>query len=222
MIEKVYSLRELVPEIYGIDPTKSKNVDAHYKELTRVDKLLRGLSDVPESKGIMESYKENYVNLMKAIIFDDGNFKNILNKICNNKKVSNEECMSLINLMLNNLSGESKRDKVEYKISKYDEFYKRIENIEERTTGILSGVVKYFDEDALFLTYEVFKDCEEKISLILDNFEKEIKEVEDYVNLRKGQLDYINDMIFDDKIEKIISSTMASSKHKHLTNKFNK
>lgn len=219
MIEKVYSLRELVPEIYNVNPKDSKAIDAHYKELTRVDKDFRALSDIPESKGIIESCKDNFVNLMKAIIFSP-DARKILRKFSQKKEITLEEHMLLQSIILNN-SGKEK-DSLKYKISKFEEFFERIESIDERMTGLLSFITEYFDEEALFLTDEIFSECEKRINLILDNFENEVKELEKYTMSNVKAVDFIDDMIFGDKITKATLSTLESSKHKHLINKFKK
>lgn len=219
MIEKVYSLRELVPEIYNVNPKDSKAIDAHYKELTRVDKDFRSLSDIPESKGIIESCKDNFVNLMKAIIFSP-DARKILRKVSQKKEITIEEHMLLQSIILNN-SGKEK-DSLKYKISKFEEFFERIESIDERMTGLLSFITEYFDEEALFLTDEIFSECEKRINLILDNFEKEVKELEEYTMNKVKDVDAIDDMIFEEKITKVALSTVESSKHKHLINKFKK
>ncbi|MGC5816009.1 hypothetical protein [Clostridium perfringens] len=85
MVEKVYSLRELVPEIYADLSQNTEAMESHYKELTRIDKAFRSLSDIPESKGIIESCKDNFVNLMKAII-SSPDAKKILRKVSQKKR----------------------------------------------------------------------------------------------------------------------------------------
>ncbi|HFF9301879.1 hypothetical protein ACV3XI_12695 [Clostridium perfringens] len=219
MVEKVYSLRELVPEIYNVNPKDSKAIDAHYKELNRVDKAFRSLSDVPDSKGIIESCKDNFVNLMRAIIFSH-DAKKILRKVSQKKEITLEEHMLLQSIILENMGKEQER--LESKISKYNEFYERIETIDGRMTKLLSFITEYFDEESLFLTDEIFSECEKRINLILDNFEKEVKELEEYTMNKVKDVDSIDDMIYEEKITKVTLSTVESSKHKHLINKFKK
>ncbi|MGC5816008.1 hypothetical protein [Clostridium perfringens] len=114
------------------------------------------------------------------------------------------------------------KELLESKISKYNEFYERIETIDGRMTKLLSFITEYFDEESLFLTDEIFSECEKKMNLILDNFEKEVKELEEYTMNKVKDVDFIDDTIFEEKITKVALSTIESSKHKHLINKFKK
>ncbi|MDK0627811.1 hypothetical protein P5F04_13035 [Clostridium perfringens] len=219
MVEKVYSLRELVPEIYADVSQNTEAMESHYKELIRIDKAFRSLSDIPESKGIIESCKDNFVNLMKAII-SSPDAKKILRKVSQKKEITLEEHILLQSIILENMGKE--KELLESKISKYNEFYERIETIDGRMTKLLSFITEYFDEESLFLTDEIFSECEKKINLILDNFEKEVKELEEYTMNKVKDVDFIDDTIFEEKITKVALSTVESSKHKHLINKFKK
>ncbi|MBZ9633390.1 hypothetical protein [Clostridium sp. FP1] len=188
-IKKVYSLSELVEEIYLVNKETSKNYDACYKELQRIDKVLRGNSDYSMSKGILEDHKEKYVSSIKKIV-NDSELKKIIAKIGSNKKLTDEEYKKYTEFMLKNINDENIKEKV----NDMESIKQKIEKIDSKVKYIINLIPNYFDVESTDL-----------MEIVLDEYEKEIDKLHKKIQERCEELDEIDDMRYKEKLIKTLT-----------------
>ena len=64
---KYYDLKELVPEITGVDEEDYILWQSTLKDIQRIDKLVRGISSYSDTNKISESQKDDIVVLYRAL-----------------------------------------------------------------------------------------------------------------------------------------------------------
>ena len=186
--KRVYPLSDLVEEIYDTNKD-SESFAANYKDLQRIDKVLRGSSDYNKSKGILEENKDKYVKTIKKVIVK-GEIKSIINKIRKADTLTEEEHNKYTKFILENLSDDS----VKAKIDELDEIGKRISQIESKVKHILKVIPNYFDVDSTDL-----------MNIVLDKYEKGINELHDEIEKKCKELDAIDDERYRQKLLRTLS-----------------
>lgn len=180
----IYSLKELVEEIYDIDKN-SNCFDSNYKDLQRIDSALRGSSDYYITKGILKENKDKYVKLIKKIISND-EIKKIVKKIGKNKILTEEEDKKYVEFMLDNFdSGDSLKENIE----ELKKINKRITKIENEVKYILYGIPKYFECESTDL-----------MNIVLDVYEEGIKKLHQEIKNKCKELDSIDNTVFEEKL----------------------
>ena len=109
---KFYSRDELLPEIVGKD-IYEMSPGAVKQAIYRFDKVLKKMGSYRDKRGIPESKKNQYVNLMNGIYFND-KIKKIINKIYAGNKVLEEEHIYLFDFLLEGIEDETERNLYEY------------------------------------------------------------------------------------------------------------
>lgn len=214
-MEKVYSLRELVPEIFGVDENREM-FEANYKELVRLNNIVKYNTDYRYLQGVSEENKDNYVRLMKNII-ESGDVKKLIKKFNEEKKFTNEEFEKIKNIFLNSLGNE--RSEVEAKINKVELLEERMYGIQNRSIYILGEVLTYFCDEALFLTEGVFNDIANEMEAILDEYDNKVNNLLKKAKIKCNELDDLDDEIY---INKIIKGYISSIENKKFQDKYNK
>lgn len=170
--KKVYPLSDLVEEIYNTNKD-SGSFASNYKDLQRIDKVLRGTSDYDRSKGILEENKDKYVENLKKVI-NNGDIRSIINKIGKAKKLTEEEHDKYTKFILENLSDDS----VKAKVDELDEVGKKISQIESKVKYILNVIPNYFDVESTDLMKIVLDKYEDGINRLHAEIEKKCKELD--------------------------------------------
>lgn len=214
-MQKVYSLRELVPEIFGVDENREM-FEANYKELVRLNNIVKYNTDYRYLQGVSEENKDNYVRLMKNII-ESGDVKKLIKKFNEEKKFTNEEFEKIKNIFLNSLGNE--RSEVEAKINKVELLEERMYGIQNRSIYILGEVLTYFCDEALFLTEGVFNDIANEMEAILDEYDNKVNNLLKKAKIKCNELDDLDDEIY---INKIIKGYISSIENKKFQDKYNK
>lgn len=214
-MQKVYSLRELVPAIFGVDEN-SEMFEANYKELVRLNNIVKYNTDYRYLQGVSEENKDNYVRLMKNII-ESGDVKKLIKKFNEEKKFTNEEFEKIKNIFLNSLGNE--RSEVEAKINKVELLEERMYGIQNRSIYILGEVLTYFCDEALFLTEGVFNDIANEMEAILDEYDNKVNNLLKKAKIKCNELDDLDDEIY---INKIIKGYISSIENKKFQDKYNK
>lgn len=214
-MQKVYSLRELVPEIFGVDENREM-FEANYKELVRLNNIVKYNTDYRYLQGVSEENKDNYVRLMKNII-ESGDVKKLIKKFNEEKKFTNEEFEKIKNIFLNSLGNE--RSEVEAKINKVELLEERMYGIQNRSIYILREVLTYFCDEALFLTEGVFNDIANEMEAILDEYDNKVNNLLKKAKIKCNDLDDLDDEIY---INKIIKGYISSIENKKFQDKYNK
>lgn len=199
--KKIYPLSDLVEEIYDTNKD-SESFASNYKDLQRIDKVLRGTSDYDRSKGILEENKDKYVETLKKVI-SNGDIKSIISKIGKEKKLTEEEHNKYTKFILENLSDDS----VKVKVDELDEIGKRISKIESKVKYILNVIPNYFDVESTDL-----------MKIVLDKYEEGINELHDEIKKKCEELDIIDDERYKQKILR----TFSKYGEKNLNMKINK
>ena len=214
-MQKVYSLRELVPEIFGVDEN-SEIFESNYKELVRLNNIVKYNTDYRYLQGVSEENKDNYVRLMKNII-ESGDVKKLIKKFNEEKEFTNEEFEKIKNIFLNSLGNE--RSEVEAKINKVELLEERMYGIQNRSIYILREVLTYFCDEALFLTEGVFNDIANEMEAILDEYDNKVNNLLKKAKIKCNELDDLDDEIY---INKIIKGYISSIENKKFQDKYNK
>lgn len=188
-VKKVYPLSKLVGEIYSVNKETSKNYDACYKELQRIDKVLRGTSDYSMTKGILEDYKEKYVLTIKEIV-NDNELKKIILKIDSNKKLTEQEHKRYTEFMLKNINDENVKEKV----NDMELVRQKIDKINNKVNYIINVIPNYFDVESTDL-----------MKIVLDEYEKEIDKLHERIQKRCEELDEIDDIRYKEKLMKTLT-----------------
>lgn len=186
--KNIYSLSDLVEEIYDIK-SDSESFPSNYKDLLRIDKALRGVSDYNVSQGILEENKKKYIQLIKNIIRNP-DIKKIVKRIEQNKHLTDEEYNKYTQFMLENLSD----DKVGLKVKELGEIRKRIKSIEYKVRYILNIIPRYFDEESIDL-----------MEIVLDKYEQGINKLHDEIKELCEELDSIDDERYKQKLIRTFS-----------------
>ena len=186
--KKVYSLSHLVEEIYNIDKD-SNSFEANYKDLQRLDKVLRGNSDYDISKGILEENKDKYVETLKKVIAND-DIKRIIKKMGSKKEITEEEYKKYTKFMLENLADDSMKSKVD----ELDKIYNKISQIESKIKDILNVIPNYFDVESTDL-----------MKIVLDEYENRIDKLHDDIKKKCKELDVIDDKRYKQKLLRAFS-----------------
>ncbi|AWZ49679.1 hypothetical protein C3495_13115 [Clostridiaceae bacterium 14S0207] len=183
-VKKVYPLSELVEEIYLVNKETSKNYDACYKELQRIDKVLRGTSDYFMTKGILEDYKEKYILTIKEIV-NENELKKIILKIGSNKNLTEQEHKKYTEFMLKNINDENVKEKV----NDMELIRQKIDKINSKVNYIINVIPNYFDVESTDL-----------MKIVLDEYEKQIDELHKTIQKRCEELDEIDDIRYKEKL----------------------
>lgn len=169
--KKIYPLSDLVEEIYGTNKD-SESFASNYKDLQRIDKALRRTSDYDRSKGILEENKYKYVETLKKVIAN-GDIKSIISKIGKEKKLTEEEHNKYIKFMLENLSDDS----IKVKLDELDEIWNRISKIESEVKYMLNVIPNYFEVESTDLMKILLDKCENGINELHDEIQKKYEEL---------------------------------------------
>lgn len=199
--KKIYPLMDLVEKIYDTDEN-SESFDANYKDLLRIDKALRGVSDYDISQGILEENKDKYIKTVRKVV-GNPDIKRIIKKVGLKKTLTGEEHNKYTKFMLENLSDDS----VKSKVDELDEIVKRISQIESKVKHILNVIPNYFDVESTDLMKIVLDKYEQGINKLHDEIEKQCKEL---------------DSIDDERYEQKMLRTFLQYGEKSLNMKINK
>lgn len=199
--KKIYPLMDLVEKIYDTDEN-SESFNANYKDLLRIDKALRGVSDYDISQGILEENKDKYIKTVRKVV-GNPDIKRIIKKVGLKKTLTGEEHNKYTKFMLENLSDDS----VKSKVDELDEIVKRISQIESKVKHILNVIPNYFDVESTDL-----------MKIVLDKYENGINELHDEIKKKCKELDSIDDERYEQKMLR----TFLQYGEKSLNMKINK
>lgn len=188
-LKKVYPLSELIEEIYNVNKETSKNYDACYKELQRIDKALRGGSDYSMTKGILEEHKEKYVSTIKGIV-SDSELKKVIFKLSSNKELTEQELKKYNEFMLKNVSDTNLKEKV----NDMDLIRQKIDRITGKVNRAVNIVPNYFEVESTDL-----------MKTVLDEYEKEIDKLHIWMQKRCEELDEIDDIRYKERLMKSLT-----------------
>lgn len=214
-MQKVYSLRELVPYIFGVDENNS-SFEANYKELVRLNNIVKYNTDYKHMQGILEENKDNYIRLMKNII-ESGDVKKLIKKLNEGKALTNKEFEKIIRVFFDSLG--NKKSEVEEKVNKIDSLEERMYKIQNMSVYILKEILTYFCEDAFFLTENVFNDIANDMEIILDEYDNKVNNLFKKAKAKCNELDELDDEIYS---EKIIKGYISSIENKKFKDKYNR
>ncbi|WP_338631017.1 hypothetical protein [Clostridium baratii] len=214
-MQKVYSLRELVPYIFEVDENNS-SFEANYKELVRLNNIVKYNTDYKHMQGIPEENKDNYIRLMKNII-ESGDVKKLIKKFNEGKSLKNEEFEKIIGVFFASL-GNGKNE-VEGKVNRLHSLEERMYELQDRSTYILKEVLTYFCDDAFFLTEDIFNDIANDMEIILDEYDNKVKNLLKKAKAKCNELDELDDEIYSEKIIKGYISSIANKKFRDKYNR---
>lgn len=212
-MKEVYSLRELVKDIYGTSEYKDNSFEANYKELQRIDEVLRQNSDYSQLKGILKENKDKYIGLMKDIV-SDSDLKKSIEKLNKGKKVKYEELEHIVNIYLkHNLQ-------LKDRVDRYNDMHRKLEMIQDKEIGLLKGIIEYFTEEELLIVEEnIFNDTLKKIELLTDEYKNKVDKIcREAIDTCK-YYDKIDDQIYT---AKLINTLIPSVESKKLMSQYKK
>lgn len=183
-LEKVYPLTELVEDIYDIDKETAKNYEACYKELQRIDKVLRQISDFSMTTGVVQRNRDRYVLMIRELI-SDRELKKVIVKISRNKKLTEIEDDMYHEFFYKYIDNE--KDKEIFNGMRL--INKKIENITGKVTRFVNIIPTYFDIESTDL-----------MNIVLDEYETKVDELNVWLKKRCEQLDEIDDERYKEKI----------------------
>lgn len=212
-MEEVYSLKSLVSDIYGTSEKMGTTYEANYKELQRIDKIIRRNSDYSQVKGILKENKDKYVALMKDIVFNN-DVKSSIEKLNKGKKITYEEIQTIINIYL-------KHDpKLKNRVDTYNDMHRKLEIAQGKAIGILKGIIEYFTVEELLIVEEsIFNDTLSKIVLLTDEYKNQVDSIcKDAIE----KCEYYNKIDNQIYTHKLINTLIPSIESRRFISQYNK
>ncbi|WP_297639027.1 hypothetical protein [uncultured Clostridium sp.] len=209
--QKVYSLRELVPEIFGVGE-ESNSFESKYKELVRLNNLVKMNTDYSDMQGVLAENKDNYVRLMKNIDTSTDDVKKLIKKFNERKLLTREEFEKIMAVFINSLG--TKKDEVKEKIDIINKLEEKMYKIQDENMYILKEVLTYFCDDAIFLTEGVFNEIAKEMQNLLDEHKGKVNNLLKVAKSRFKELDVIDDEIYETKLIKGYISSIEDKKFK--------
>ncbi len=142
---KYYTLKELVPDITGIDEDNYALWESTYQAVKRINKLSRSISSYSDTSGIPENKKDDIVNLYRGL-YNDPKALEVLKKLSRKEYITDEESELLFDLYVNSMSIEEDREIY----SKYRDEVKSKE-LKDRVDKIISLIVDTVQETGDFV-----------------------------------------------------------------------
>lgn len=178
-----------MPEIFGITDSTQETIDADYKALQRLDRVLRGNSDYNMTQGILAENKHKYIKLMRDVI-NHSDMKKIIMKLDKGKELTEKEHICYMEFMMEHEEDEQTKEKVALAL----EIEKKVKKIRNEVNHILHVLCNYFDTDSGDLTKIAVEEYEKGIEMLSKEIEKKCKE-----------LDIIEDLRYEEKLYKAVS-----------------
>lgn len=142
---KYYTLKELVPDITGVDEDNYALWESAYQAVKRINKLSRSISSYSDTSGIPENKKDDIVNLYRGL-YNDPKALEVLKKLSRKEHITDEESELLFDLYVNSMSIEEDREIY----SKYRDEVKSKE-LKDRVDKIISLIVDTVQETGDFV-----------------------------------------------------------------------
>ncbi|MGL6105022.1 hypothetical protein [Romboutsia sp.] len=189
---KFYSVKELIPEITGIDEKYDKRYESESRKVYRIDESIRSISSYHDTQGIPECNKDSYLKMMKAI-YNDDEVQAIARNIKNKKNISDEQALRFFDFIL---------DKIEDKeLKKYLGRYRdelRSEELLKVTEDINKEIMIFMSENQ-DLAYEsqikTLEQLRDTVKETLNDYRKQINVIRDlnsYVYSEEGWIDMVS------------------------------
>lgn len=214
-MKEVYSLKELVKDIYGVEENVGlgNTFEANYKELQRLDKVIRQNSNYSNLKGILAVNKERYVNFIKDII-SNSELKKSVEDLNKGKKISYEKLQAVIEVYL------KYNDDLRFRVERYNYMHNQVEIIQGKSIGILKAIIEYFNEEELLLVEEmIFNDTLKKIENVTSEYKRQIEMICNDAIKTCQYYDKIEDRIYISKLMKTLIPSIESKKFMDQYNK---
>ncbi len=169
---KYYDLKELVPEITGVDEEDYVLWQSTLKDIQRIDKLVRGISSYSDTNKIPESQKDDIVVLYRTLNKDREKL-DILKKFARKKHLTEKESETLFDLFVNSMNNKEERE--EY--SKHREEVKS-EELKAGVDKIISSIIETVKETEEF-TYgarlKLLDSLSKHVEMVIEFHKKEIQ-----------------------------------------------
>ncbi|HBF4082058.1 hypothetical protein NQ905_12905 [Clostridioides difficile] len=169
---KYYDLKELVPEITGVDEDDYILWQSTLKDIQRIDKLVRGISSYSDTNKIPESQKDDIVVLYRTLNKDREKL-DILKKFARKKHLTEKESETLFDLFVNSMNNKEERE--EY--SKHREEVKS-EELKAGVDKIISSIIETVKETEEF-TYgarlKLLDSLSKHVEMVIEFHKKEIQ-----------------------------------------------
>lgn len=188
--KEIYYLTDLIPEIWDINDYTIQNIKAYEKELQRIDKSIRTVSDFGMTTGILKQNKDKYVRLVKDIV-SNSVIKKIITKIGNGKELTEQENTLYIEFMMEHEDNQE----IKQKVADTLEIEKTVKKIRKEVNHILHVLCNYFDTDSIDLTKTAILEYEKGISNLSREIEKTCE-----------RLDVIDAMRYTERLQQISSA----------------
>ena len=129
---KYYDLKELVPEITGVDEEDYILWQSTLKDIQRIDKLVRGISSYSDTNKISESQKDDIVVLYRTLNKDREKL-DILKKFARKKHLTEKESETLFDLFVNSMNSKEETEEFTYgaRLKLLDSLSKHVEIVIE-------------------------------------------------------------------------------------------
>ncbi|MEN7555059.1 hypothetical protein ABFR46_15390 [Clostridioides difficile] len=169
---KYYTLKDLVPEITGVDEDNYHLWESTYQSVKRINSLARSISSYSDTKGIPENQKDDIVNLYRTLYNNDEALE-ALKKLSKKENLTDKESEILFDLFLNSMNNEEEREQY----SKHREEVKA-EELKVGVDKIISSIidtVKETEEFTYVARLKLLEHLSKHIEMVIAFHKKEIQ-----------------------------------------------